>query len=62
MEWANYQIATKLDTKKEKNIVATLLAIIGKKVLEIYHYLPLTKEERTNPEEIIDKLKTYFKL
>ena len=41
--------------------VATLLATIGKEVLEINCQLPMTEVECKNPNEIIEKLKAYFK-
>ena len=49
-----------LDTKIENIRVATLLATIGKEALQIYRHLPMTKEERKNPQEIIEKLEAYF--
>ena len=48
--WTNYEIATELDTKKSKIGVATFLATIGKEALQIYHHLPMTKEERKSPK------------
>ena len=59
--WTNYEIATELDTKNGKITVATLLATMGKEVLQIYCHLPMTKEERKNPQGIIKKLEAYFK-
>ena len=52
--------SNELDTKIEKIRVATLLATIGKEALLIYHHLPMTKEERKNLHDIIEKLEAYF--
>ena len=41
--------------------MATPLATIGNEVLQIYCHLPMTEEERKNPQEIIEKLEPYFK-
>ena len=40
--WTYYEIAPELEMEYGKIRVATLLAIIRKKTLQIYHHLPMT--------------------
>ena len=58
--WHNYVIATELNKKPDKVIVATLLTVMGQECYKIYKNLPLTEEERKFPTTILDKLGEEF--
>ena len=58
--WNNYYIATGLDKKDKTVIVATLCTFMGKECHRILKYLPLTDQERKDPDTIIKKLEEHF--
>jgi len=58
--WNNYSIANELHKKAKPVVAATLLSIIGKDCYKVYKNLPMTEDERKDPEVIITKLTEEF--
>ena len=58
--WKNYEIATELNKKDIPIRVATLLSVMGKECYQVYENLPMSEEERKDPEVILVSLGTHF--
>ena len=58
--WENYSIATGLDKQEDTMKVATLLAVIGKDVYNIYLHLNLNEREKRDPKKIMQAITNYF--
>ena len=58
--WENYVIAVELNEKDKKIQVATLLTVLGKECMQVYKTLPLTDDERKDPNIVIEKLSSHF--
>ena len=58
--WENYVIATELQKKPQKVVVATLISIMGQECYKIYKNLPLSDAERKSSSTIIEKLTAEF--
>ena len=58
--WENYTVAVELNEKDKKVQVATLLSVLGKECMQLYKTLPLTAEQRKDPDVIIQKLTEHF--
>lgn len=57
--WTNYATATKL-ANEDKKIVSLMLSIMGKECLHVCRNLPMTADERQDPDVILTKLSEYF--
>ena len=60
-QWENYEIATGLDEKEDKQRVATLLSVMSKDCYRIFEHLDITSEQRKKVDAILSKLEEYFK-
>ena len=58
--YTNYATATELDKKEATIQVATLLSVMGKECHTVYKNLPMTVDQRKNPETILAKLSEHF--
>ena len=56
--WQNYEIATGIISKTEKEKTATFLMIIGEEALHIYNTFELEAEVKV--VDVIDKFEKYF--
>ena len=60
LTWENYAAATDIGKKAANVQVGTLLSVIGKECLQIYKNLPMSAEERTDTQKILERLTHYF--
>eukprot|EP00057_Strongylocentrotus_purpuratus_P007302 XP_011661776.1 PREDICTED: uncharacterized protein K02A2.6-like [Strongylocentrotus purpuratus] len=58
--WSDYRIATELDKKPDIVQVATLRTVMGQDCKDRLATLPLSDEDRKNPQIIIEKLAEHF--
>lgn len=59
-QWDNYEIATGLDKKDKKNLVATLLTVMGKECHQLQRHLHMLSADREDPTKILDALQSHF--
>ena len=60
-KWMNYAIATGLDTKTEKQKLATLLTIIGSEAIEVYNTFEWINEAEMICENVLDRFEKFCK-
>ena len=58
----NYAVATDIGKKNANVQIGTLLSVIGKECLQIYKNLPMSAEEQTDTQKILERLTNYFEL
>ena len=59
--WSNYSIASGLEDKESKQVLATLLTVIGRDSLEIHNTFEWGQDEVKTATSVLDKFRKYCK-